>query len=254
MADGRRLTAVQLQWEYFEHARKFVERDDDTPENRAGAGALGVRPQRLGDGSVLAASSSWTGWRSTGSPPPTASATAWSGPTRSSTRSTCSTTTCGATAACTTGWRPPGKVERLTTDDEVDEAIMEPPRRHPRLLPRSMHLALPRRHRRGLVGLARSSTPGPMPCSAIPMREPLRGTKEHVEDLLAQAEDAAVARPTPPELDGFGPTADSNPARKEPHRAAGAGAEEDPEEGRTAMPAQTTPTPARSRPPPRPPS
>ena len=26
----------------------------------------------------------------------------------------------------------------------------------------------------------------------IPMREPLRGTKQHVEDLLAQAEDAAA--------------------------------------------------------------
>ena len=31
LADGRRLNAVQLQWEYFEHAKKYVEREDDTP-------------------------------------------------------------------------------------------------------------------------------------------------------------------------------------------------------------------------------
>ncbi|HEX6400740.1 MAG TPA: depupylase/deamidase Dop, partial [Actinomycetota bacterium] len=34
LVDGRRLTAVQLQWEYFEHAKKYVEREDDTPEQR----------------------------------------------------------------------------------------------------------------------------------------------------------------------------------------------------------------------------
>jgi proteasome accessory factor A len=34
LADGRRLNAVQLQWEYFEHAKKYVEREDDTPDQR----------------------------------------------------------------------------------------------------------------------------------------------------------------------------------------------------------------------------
>ena len=34
MNDGRHLSAVQLQWEYFEHAKKYVEREDDTPENQ----------------------------------------------------------------------------------------------------------------------------------------------------------------------------------------------------------------------------
>ncbi|HEY5905576.1 MAG TPA: depupylase/deamidase Dop, partial [Actinomycetota bacterium] len=34
LVDGRRVNAVQLQWEYLEHARKYVEREDDTPENR----------------------------------------------------------------------------------------------------------------------------------------------------------------------------------------------------------------------------
>ncbi len=28
------MSAVQLQWEYLEHAKKYVEREDDTPEHR----------------------------------------------------------------------------------------------------------------------------------------------------------------------------------------------------------------------------
>ena len=34
LVEGRTLTALQLQWEYLEHAKKYVEREDDTPENR----------------------------------------------------------------------------------------------------------------------------------------------------------------------------------------------------------------------------
>src|SRR5205807_184173 len=34
MVDGRLLSAVQLQWEYLEHAKKYVEQEDDTQDNR----------------------------------------------------------------------------------------------------------------------------------------------------------------------------------------------------------------------------
>src|SRR6058998_812536 len=34
LTDGRKMTALQLQWEYLELARKYVDREDDTPENR----------------------------------------------------------------------------------------------------------------------------------------------------------------------------------------------------------------------------
>jgi hypothetical protein len=44
LADGRRLNAVQLQWEYFEHAKKYVEREDDTPGPARGPRALGSHP------------------------------------------------------------------------------------------------------------------------------------------------------------------------------------------------------------------
>ncbi len=33
LADGRSMTALQLQWEYLELARKYVDREDDTAEN-----------------------------------------------------------------------------------------------------------------------------------------------------------------------------------------------------------------------------
>ena len=34
LADGRRLKAVEIQWEYLERARKYVEQEDDTLDNR----------------------------------------------------------------------------------------------------------------------------------------------------------------------------------------------------------------------------
>jgi proteasome accessory factor A len=34
LTDDRRLSAVQIQWEYLERARKYVEQEDDGPENR----------------------------------------------------------------------------------------------------------------------------------------------------------------------------------------------------------------------------
>ena len=33
LADGRKLTAVQMQWEYLERARKYVEQEDTTEDN-----------------------------------------------------------------------------------------------------------------------------------------------------------------------------------------------------------------------------
>src|ERR687898_2704470 len=36
LADGRRLTAVQLQWEFLERAKKYVEQEDPTSDNQEG--------------------------------------------------------------------------------------------------------------------------------------------------------------------------------------------------------------------------
>jgi proteasome accessory factor A len=83
-----------------------------------------------------------------------------------------------------------GKVERLTTDDEVDHAVMNPP-------------TDTRAYFRGRCidkfpdAIAAASwdslivDTGADALQRIPMREPLRGTKAHVEELLASSDDAA---------------------------------------------------------------
>jgi proteasome accessory factor A len=83
-----------------------------------------------------------------------------------------------------------GKVERLTTDAEVEAAIMDPP-------------VDTRAYFRGRCidkfpdAIAAASwdsliiDTGADALQRIPMREPLRGTKAHVEELLATSDDAA---------------------------------------------------------------
>src|ERR671923_1491999 len=48
LADGRRLTAVQLQWEFLERAKKYVEQEDPTSDNQEGVergGAVLTAPE-----------------------------------------------------------------------------------------------------------------------------------------------------------------------------------------------------------------
>src|SRR5207342_3793778 len=83
-----------------------------------------------------------------------------------------------------------GKVERLTTDEEVDVAVMEPPV-DTRAYFRGRCIS---RYPDAIAAASWDSLivdTGADALQRIPMREPLRGTKQHVEDLLAQAEDAA---------------------------------------------------------------
>jgi proteasome accessory factor A len=83
-----------------------------------------------------------------------------------------------------------GKVERVSTDDEVEAAVMDPP-------------IATRAYFRGRCidkypdAIAAASwdslivDTGEEALQRIPMREPLRGTKAHVEELLATSDDAA---------------------------------------------------------------
>ena len=176
LTDGRQVSAVQLQWEYLEHAKKYVEREDDTPENREVRRALGVRARRARDPTRSRCTASSTGSRSTACSRPTATGTGSNGPTRSSGPSTCSTTTCAATRACTTGWKPSGKVERLTSDDEVERAVMEPPE-DTRAYFRGRCIS---KYPDAIAAASWDSLivdTGADALQRIPMREPLRGTK-----------------------------------------------------------------------------
>jgi Pup amidohydrolase len=194
LADGRRLSAVQLQWEYFEHAKKYVEREDDTPENQevlvrweSVLSALETEPLSLhreldwvAKYRLLAAYRERDGLE-------------WNDPKLQAidlqyhdVRRERGLYYRLASSA---------KVERLTTDEEVDIAVMEPPV-DTRAYFRGRCIS---KYADAIAAASWDSLivdTGADALQRIPMREPLRGTREHVEDLLRESEDAAslVAR------------------------------------------------------------
>jgi Pup amidohydrolase len=189
LTDGRKLTAIQLQWEYFEHARKYVEREDDTPESRDvierwESILAGLEEDPMG----LAAQLDWVaklrlleGYRER-------DGLEWSDP---------------KLRAIDLQYHDvrrdkglyhrlerAGKVERLTTDDEVERAIMDPPEdtrayfrgrcigKFPDAIAAASWDSI-------IMDVGRDAL------QRIPMREPLRGTRAHVQDVIDACDDAA---------------------------------------------------------------
>ncbi len=189
MSDGGRYTAVQLQWEYFEHAQKYVEREHDTPENREVLqrweqvlSALETEPLSLHrELDWVAKFRLLEAYRER-------DGLTWADPKLRAidlqyhdVRQDKGLHERLAAA---------GKVERLTTDDEVERAIMEPPE-DTRAYFRGRCIE---RYPDAIAAASWDSLimdTGADALQRIPMREPLRGTKAHVEELLA-AEDAAA--------------------------------------------------------------
>ena len=190
LTDGRHLSAVQLQWEYLEHAKKYVAREDDTPENRevverweAVLAALETEPltlhreldwvakYRLLEGYRERDGLAWTDHklrlidlqyhdvrRSKGLYYRLAAA---------------------------------GKVERIADDEAIERAVMEPPE-DTRAYFRGRCIS---RYPDAIAAASWDSLimdTGSDALQRIPMREPLRGTKVHVEALLQASEDAAA--------------------------------------------------------------
>jgi proteasome accessory factor PafA2 len=190
LTDGRRLTAVQLQWEYFEFARKYVDREDDTQENReildrweTVLNALETEPLSLTrELDWVAKLRILEGYRQRdgldwGDPKLRAIDLQYHDVRRDK----------GLYHRLDRG----GKVERLTADAEVERAVMAPPEDT-------------RAYFRGrCIGkfpdaIAAASWDslimdiGHDALQRIPMREPLRGTRAHVEELLDACDDAAA--------------------------------------------------------------
>ena len=64
LADGRRIRPLEIQWDYLDHAKKYVKEQDDTAENtevlqRWEAVLTGIEED------PLSMHRDWTGWRST---------------------------------------------------------------------------------------------------------------------------------------------------------------------------------------------
>ena len=154
LADGRRITAVQLQWEYLEHATKYVDREDDTPAQPRGRS---TRWEAVLDGLEsrpdVACSASSTGSRSYRvlEGYRERDGLEWADPKLRAIDLQYHDVRRGK--GLYDRLAAAGKVERLV-DRRGGRARRDGAARgHPRVLPRPLHLALPGRDRRGVVGL-----------------------------------------------------------------------------------------------------
>jgi len=190
LTDGRKMTALQLQWEYLELARKYVDREDDTSENREVVERWeGVLRGLESDPRTLSGQLDWVaklrlleGYRER-------DGLAWSD---------------AKLRAIDLQYHDvrrdrglyhrlanSGKVERLTTDEQVERAIMEPPE-DTRAFFRGRCIS---KYPDAIAAASWDSLildTGRDALQRIPMREPLRGTRAHVEELLDECEDAAA--------------------------------------------------------------
>jgi Pup amidohydrolase len=190
MADGRQVTAVELQWEYLDHAKKYAKEHDPTPGNldvlqqwEATLTALEEDPMNL------ARELDWVAKYRLLEAYRERDGLDWADPKlalidlqyHDVRRDR------GLYYKLVAG----GKVERLVTEGEVELAVGQPPE-DTRAYFRGKCI---QKYPGSIMAASWDSVifeTGREALQRVPMREPLRGTKEHVEDLVAQAEDAAT--------------------------------------------------------------
>ncbi len=187
LADGRTPTAVQLQWEYLERAKKYVEQEDPTADNEevverweAILAALEDDPMQLHrELDWVAKYRVLEGYRER-------DGLEWTDHKlrlvdlqyHDVRRSKGLYHRLAAT----------GKVERMVTDDEIERAVMEPPE-DTRAYFRGRCIS---KYPDAIAAASWDSMifdTGREALQRVPMREPLRGTRAHVEDLLNRAPD-----------------------------------------------------------------
>ena len=190
LTDGRRMTALQLQWEYLELARKYVDREDDTAENREVLERWESVLQGLADDPrSLGAQLDWVAKLRLLEAYRERDGLGWSDP---------------KLRAIDLQYHDvrrdrglyhrlerSGKIERLTTDDEVVRAVMEPPD-DTRAYFRGRCIA---KFPDAIAAASWDSLimdTGRDALQRIPMREPLRGTRAHVHEVLDASDDAAT--------------------------------------------------------------
>jgi proteasome accessory factor A len=189
LIDGRRMTALQLQLEYLELARKYVDREDDTPDNReviarwdAVLTALGADPGSLaGQLDWVAKLRVLEGYRAR-------DGLAWGDPKLRAIDLQYHDVR--RDKGLYDRLAASSKVERLTTDDEVEHAVMEPPE-DTRAFFRGRCIS---RYPDAIAAASWDSVildAGRESLQRVPMREPLKGTRAHVEELLDASPTAA---------------------------------------------------------------
>jgi proteasome accessory factor PafA2 len=189
LADGRRLKAVEIQWEYLERARKYVEQEDDTPDNRDVLQRWeNVLSALESDPLSLQRELDWVAKYRLLESYRERDGLAWSDPKLRlidlQYHDVRTDKGLYYRMAAT------GKVDRLVSDREIEQAVMEPPE-DTRAYFRGRCIA---RYPDAIAAASWDSMifdTGKEALQRIPMREPLRGTREHVAGLLDRATDAA---------------------------------------------------------------
>src|SRR3990170_5293996 len=190
LADGRRLSAVQIQWEYFERAKKYVEQEDPSAENeevveRWESVLVALEDEPLS----LHRQLDWVakyrlleGYRAR-------DGLDWSDPKLRLVDLQYHDVR--RDKGLYHRLEASGEVERLTTDEQVEAAVMEPPE-DTRASFRGRCITM---YPDAIAAASWDSIifdTGGTALQRVPMREPLKGTRAHVEALLQQAPDPGV--------------------------------------------------------------
>ena len=189
LADGRRLKAVEIQWEYLERARKYVEQEDDTPDNRDVLQRWeNVLSALESDPLSLQRELDWVAKYRLLESYRERDGLAWSDPKLR--LIDLQYHDIRTDKGLYYRMAATGKVDRLVSDREIEQAVMEPPE-DTRAYFRGRCIA---RYPDAIAAASWDSMifdTGKEALQRIPMREPLRGTREHVAGLLDRAPDAA---------------------------------------------------------------
>jgi proteasome accessory factor PafA2 len=189
LTDGRRLTAVQMQWEYFELARKYVDREDDTRENREVLDRWEHVLSGLDrDPMELSTELDWVAKLRLLEAYRERDGLDWNDPKLRAIDLQYHDVR--RAKGLYHRLAASGRVERLVTDDEVEHAMMNPPE-DTRAYFRGRCIA---RFPDAIAAASWDSLimdTGRDALQRIPMREPLRGTRAHVEGLLDEVVGAA---------------------------------------------------------------
>lgn len=187
LVDGRRLSAVQLQWEYLDRAKKYVEQEDATPDNaelvqRWESVLLTIEEEPLS----LHRELDWVakyrlleGYRER-------DGLEWSDPRLR--LIDLQYHDVRRDKGLYHRLAETGRVERLVSEAEIGRAIMEPPE-DTRAYFRGRCIA---KYPEAIAAASWDSLifdTGGEALQRIPMREPLKGTREHVAELLERSPD-----------------------------------------------------------------
>ena len=180
---------MEIQWEYLERARKYVEQEDDTPDNRDVLQRWeNVLSALESDPLSLQRELDWVAKYRLLESYRERDGLAWSDPKLR--LIDLQYHDIRTDKGLYYRMAATGKVDRLVSDQEIEQAVMEPPD-DTRAYFRGRCIA---RYPDAIAAASWDSMifdTGKEALQRIPMREPLRGTREHVAGLLDRAPDAA---------------------------------------------------------------